>query len=194
MNLSEIFLGIVSAVLINNFVLVKFLGLCPVMGTSQRVDTAVGLGLATTFVLTMASLFSALVWEYVLVPLQVQFLATILFIFIIAAVVQLTEIVLKKVSQRLYKVLGIYLPLITTNCAVLGVALLNVNQRHNLVDSVFYGFFSALGFTLVLVLFASIRERLVAANTPAPFKGAPIALITIGIMAIAFMGFTGFDR
>lgn len=190
----EIIYGIIAAVFINNFVLVKFLGLCPVVGTSQKLDTAVGMGLATTFVLTIASLMSYLVNTYILVPLDAKYLATISFIFVIAVIVQITEMVLKKVSLGLYKVLGIFLPLITTNCAVLGVALLNLNSNFNLTQSVFNGFFSALGFTLVLVLFAAIRERLNSANTPSIFKGIPIALITIGLMAIAFMGFTGLDK
>lgn len=190
----EILLTIVSAVLINNFVLVKFLGLCPVVGTSQKLDTAIGMGMATTFVLTLASLLSYIVYKYILVPLDATFLSTIAFIFLIAAIVQVTEMVLKKVSQGLYQVLGIFLPLITTNCAVLGVALINVNQQSDLVHSVFFGFASALGFTLVLVIFASLRERLNSANIPAPFKGVPIALITIGILAVAFMGFTGLGK
>lgn len=186
--------AIIAAVFINNFVLVKFLGLCPVVGTSQKLDTAVGMGMATTFVLTLASLTSYLIAAYILAPLNATYLSTIAFIFIIAVIVQLTEMVLKKVSPGLYKVLGIFLPLITTNCAVLGVALLNLNSNYSLFQSVLNGFFSAVGFTLVLVLFASIRERLNSANTPVIFKGVPIALITIGLMAIAFMGFTGLGK
>lgn len=192
--MASILFSILGAVLINNFVLVKFLGLCPVLGTSQKLDTAIGMGLATTFVLTVASLLSYLVNTYILVPLNASFLSTIAFIYVIAVVVQVTEIILKKVSQNLYKVLGVYLPLITTNCAVLGVALLNVNLGHDLLKSVTYGFGSALGFTLVLVIFASLRERLNSANISAPFRGTPIALITIGLMAIAFMGFVGLDK
>lgn len=190
----HIFLTIISTVLINNFVLVKFLGLCPVVGTSQKIETATGMGMATTFVLTLASLLAYLIFTYVLEPLGVAYLQTIVFIFVISAVVSITEIVLKRISPALYKVLGIYLPLITTNCAVLGVALLNVTQHHDLIDSVLYGFFSACGFTMVLVVFASLRERLNSANVPESFRGVPIALITIGIMAITFMGFTGLDK
>ncbi|RIY37161.1 electron transport complex subunit RsxA [Psittacicella gerlachiana] len=186
--------AIIAAVFINNFVLVKFLGLCPVVGTSQKLDTAVGMGMATTFVLTLASLTSYLIAAYILEPLNATYLSTIAFIFIIAVIVQITEMVLKKVSPGLYKVLGIFLPLITTNCAVLGVAILNLNSNYSFLQSVLNGFFSALGFTLVLVLFASIRERLNSANTPSVFKGVPIALITIGLMAIAFMGFTGLGK
>ncbi|RIY32613.1 electron transport complex subunit RsxA [Psittacicella hinzii] len=189
-----IFFSIIAAVFINNFVLIKFLGLCPVVGTSQRLDTAIGMGMATTFVLTLASLTSYLVATYILAPLDALYLSTIAFIFLIAVIVQITEMVLRAVSPGLYKVLGIYLPLITTNCAVLGVALLNLNSNNNFFQSILNGFFSALGFTLVLVIFASIRERLNSANTPAVFKGVPIALITIGIMAIAFMGFTGLGK
>ncbi|MFC6276036.1 electron transport complex subunit RsxA [Psittacicella hinzii] len=190
----EIIYAIIAAVFINNFVLVKFLGLCPVVGTSQKLDTSVGMGMATTFVLTLASLMSYLTYAYILAPLNAGYLATIAFIFIIAVIVQITEMILKKVSPGLYKVLGIFLPLITTNCAVLGVALLNLNSNDNLTQSVFNGFFSALGFTLVLVLFAAIRERLDSANTPSTFKGVPVALVTIGLMAIAFMGFTGLGK
>lgn len=189
-----ILLTIIGAVLINNFVLVKFLGLCPIIGTSQKLDTAVGMGVATTFVLTVASLLSYIIHSYILVPLNVAFLDTIAFIYLIATVVQVTEIVLKKVSQNLYRILGVYLPLITTNCAVLGVALLNVNQQNDLLQSILYGFGSALGFTLVLVIFASLREKLNSSAVSPSFRGTPIALITIGIMAISFMGFMGLDK
>lgn len=182
---------IIGTVLINNFVLVKFLGLCPFMGVSKKIETAIGMGLATTFVLTVASLSAYLIETYILAPLDAQFLRTLAFILIIAVVVQLTEMIVHKTSPSLYRLLGIYLPLITTNCAVLGVALLNVNLAHNLLDSVFYGFGAALGFSLVLVLFAALRERLASADVPQPFQGASIALITAGLMSLAFMGFTG---
>ena len=180
---------IIGTALINNFVLVKFLGLCPFMGVSKKVETAIGMGLATTFVLTVASLSAYLTETFILIPLQAQFLRTLVFILIIAVIVQLTEI--HKTSPVLYRLLGIYLPLITTNCAVLGVALLNVNLANNLVQSVLYGFGAALGFSLVLVLFAALRERLAAADVPRPFQGASIALVTAGLMSLAFMGFAG---
>lgn len=190
----EYILLLISTALINNFVLVKFLGLCPFMGVSKKVDTALGMGLATMFVLTVASLCSYLVDTYILAPLNAQFLRTLVFILVIAVVVQFTEMVMNKTSPTLYRLLGIFLPLITTNCAVLGVALLNINLAHNLTESVVYGFGASLGFTLVLVLFAALRERLAAADVPTPFRGASIALITAGLMSLAFMGFTGLVR
>lgn len=187
----EYILLIISTALINNFVLVKFLGLCPFMGVSKKVETAIGMSMATTFVLTVASLSAYLVETYLLVPLEAQFLRTLVFILVIAVIVQLTEMIVHKTSPALYRLLGIYLPLITTNCAVLGVALLNVNLSNNLVQSVLYGFGAAAGFSLVLVLFSALRERLVAADVPRAFQGASIALITTGLMSLAFMGFTG---
>lgn len=182
---------IVATVLVNNFVLVKFLGLCPIMGVSKKLESAIGMAMATTFVLTMASLASYLVETYILQPLSITYLRTLTFILVIAVVVQLTEMVIRKTSPLLYRVLGIFLPLITTNCAVLGVALLNVNERHSFVESVLYGFGAALGFSLVLILFAAMRERLAAADVPTPFRGNSIAMLTAGLMALAFMGFTG---
>ena len=161
------------------------------MGVSKKIETAIGMGLATTFVLTVASLCSYLIDRYILMPLNAEFLRTLVFILVIAVVVQFTEIVIHKTSPTLYRLLGIFLPLITTNCAVLGVALLNINLAHNLVQSVIYGFSAALGFSLVLVLFAALRERLAAADVPVPFRGASIALITAGLMSLAFLGFTG---
>ncbi len=161
------------------------------MGVSKKIETAIGMGLATTFVLTVASLCSYLIDRYILMPLNAEFLRTLVFILVIAVVVQFTEIVIHKTSPTLYRLLGIFLPLITTNCAVLGVALLNINLAHNLVQSVIYGFSAALGFSLVLVLFAALRERLAAADVPLPFRGASIALITAGLMSLAFLGFTG---
>ncbi|WP_373818877.1 electron transport complex subunit RsxA [Glaesserella sp.] len=187
----EYILLIISTALINNFVLVKFLGLCPFMGVSKKVETAIGMGMATTFVLTVASLSAYLVETFILEPLDAQFLRTLVFILVIAVIVQLTEMIVHKTSPTLYRLLGIYLPLITTNCAVLGVALLNVNLSNNLVESVLYGFGAAAGFSLVLVLFSALRERLVAADVPRSFQGASIALITAGLMSLAFMGFTG---
>lgn len=182
---------LVGTVFVNNFILVKFLGICPFMGVSKKLETAIGMGLATTFVLTLASVCAYLVEHYILQPLGVSYLRTISFILIIAVVVQFTELVIHKTSPTLYRLLGIFLPLITTNCAVLGVALLNVNENHNFIESIVYGLGAAGGFSLVLILFASLRERLVAADVPAPFKGASIAMITAGLMSLAFMGFTG---
>ncbi|MBE2894672.1 electron transport complex subunit RsxA [Spirabiliibacterium falconis] len=182
---------VIGTALVNNFVLIKFLGLCPFMGVSKKIETAIGMGLATTFVLTVASLCSYLIQRYILTPLDANFLQTLVFILVIAVVVQFTEMVIHKTSPVLYRLLGIFLPLITTNCAVLGVALLNVNLSHNLVQSVVYGFSASLGFSLVLVLFAALRERLAGADVPMPFRGASIALITAGLMSLAFLGFAG---
>ena len=189
--LTEYGLILVSSILVNNFVLVKFLGLCPFMGVSRKLETALGMGLATTFVLTLASLSSYLVDTWLLAPLGIEYLRTIAFILIIAAVVQFTEMVVHKTSPLLHNVLGIFLPLITTNCAVLGVALLNVQQAHSFVQSVLYGLGAALGFTLVMVLFAALRERIEAADVPIGLRGAPVALFTAGLMSLAFMGFSG---
>ena len=189
--MAEYALILVSTVLVNNFVLVKFLGLCPFMGVSRKLETATGMGLATTFVLTLSSVCSYLVNEYLLIPFGLEYLRTIAFIMTIAAVVQFTEMVVHKTSPVLYSVLGIFLPLITTNCAVLGVALLNVQEKHGFVESALYGFGAAVGFSLVLALFAAIRERVAVADVPAPFKGNAIALITAGLMSLAFMGFAG---
>ena len=189
--MSEYALILVSTVLVNNFVLVKFLGLCPFMGVSRKLETATGMGLATTFVLTLSAICSYLVNEYLLAPLGLEYLRTIAFILVIAAVVQFTEMVVHKTSPLLYQVLGIFLPLITTNCAVLGVALLNVQEEHNLLESAIYGFGAAVGFSLVLALFAAIRERVNAADVPRPFQGASAALMTAGMMSLAFMGFSG---
>ncbi|MGC6406965.1 electron transport complex subunit RsxA [Bisgaard Taxon 45] len=192
--MTEYILLIISTALINNFVLVKFLGLCPFMGVSKKIETAIGMSLATMFVLTVASISAYLIDTYILTPLSATFLRTLVFILVIAVVVQFTEMVIKKTSPTLYRLLGIFLPLITTNCAVLGVALLNINQAHNLTQSVIYGFGASFGFGLVLVLFAALRERLAAADVPHVFKGASIALITAGLMSLAFMGFTGLVR
>jgi electron transport complex protein RnfA len=189
--MSEFFLLLVGTVLVNNFVLSQFLGLCPFMGVSGKLETAIGMSLATTFVLTLASLSSYLVEHYILIPLDIGYLRTLSFILVIAVVVQFTEMVVHKTSPTLYRLLGIFLPLITTNCAVLGVALLNINKDHNFVESIIYGFGAALGFSLVLILFAAMRERLAVADVPKPFKGASIGMITAGLMSMAFMGFTG---
>ncbi|WP_394201824.1 electron transport complex subunit RsxA [Shewanella waksmanii] len=189
--MSEYLLLLVSTVLVNNFVLVKFLGLCPFMGVSSKLESAIGMSMATTFVLTLASIISYLVNQYLLLPFDLSYLRTMAFILVIAVVVQFTEMVVQKTSSSLHRALGIYLPLITTNCAVLGVALLNINEDHNFIESAFYGFGAAAGFSLVLILFSAMRERLAAADVPAPFKGGAIAMITAGLMSLAFMGFTG---
>ncbi len=189
--MTEYLLLLVSTVLVNNFVLVKFLGLCPFMGVSGKLESAIGMSFATTFVLTIAAMSSYLVETYILTPLGLEYLRTLSFILVIAVVVQFTEMVVHKTSPTLYRLLGIFLPLITTNCAVLGVALLNINEKHNFIESAIYGFGAAVGFSLVLILFAAMRERLAAANVPAPFKGTSIAMITAGLMSLAFMGFTG---
>lgn len=189
--MTEFALILVSTVLVNNFVLVKFLGLCPFMGVSRKLETATGMGLATTFVLTLSSICSYLANEYLLIPLGLEYLRTITFILVIAVVVQFTEMVVHKTSPLLYQVLGIFLPLITTNCAVLGVALLNVQEDNGFIASAVYGFGAAVGFSMVLILFAAMRERITVADVPEAFKGAPIALITAGLMSLAFMGFTG---
>jgi len=189
--MSELAAILVATVLVNNFVLVKFLGLCPFMGVSRKLETATGMALATTFVLTLSAACSYLVETWLLAPLGLGYLRTIAFILVIAAVVQFTEMVVRRSSPMLYQVLGIYLPLITTNCAVLGVALLNVQEAHSFLESLFYGFGAALGFALVMILFAGVRERVAVADVPAPFQGAAIALITAGLMALAFLGFAG---
>jgi electron transport complex protein RnfA len=189
--MTEYALILVGTVLVNNFVLVKFLGLCPFMGVSKKLETAIGMGLATTFVLTLSAVSTWLVNQYLLVPLGIDYLRTIAFILVIAVVVQFTETVMHKTSPVLYQVLGIFLPLITTNCAVLGVALLNLQAEHGFVEATLYGFGAAIGFSLVLILFAAIRERVEVADVPEPFRGSAIALITAGIMSLAFMGFAG---
>lgn len=189
--MSEHLLILVSTVLANNFVLVRFLGLCPFMGVSTKLEGAVGMAVATAFVLTLSSVSSYLLHQYLLTPLNLEYLSTLSFILVIAVTVQLTEMFMRKSSPVLYRVLGIFLPLITSNCAVLGVALLNVQEQHNLLQSALYGFGAAAGFGIVLVLFAAMRERIALADVPAPFKGAPIGLITAGMMALAFMGFNG---
>lgn len=189
--MSDFFVILIAAILVNNFVLVQFLGLCPFMGVSNKLETAIGMGAATTFVLTLASLSSYLVYYYILLPLELEFLRTISFIVVIAVVVNFTEMVMHKTSPLLYRVLGVFLPLITTNCAVLGVALLNINQANSFIESMLYGIGAALGFSLVLVLFAAMRERLLVGDVPTPFKGPAIAMITAGLMSLAFMGFAG---
>ena len=190
----ELVVILISTVLVNNFVLVRFLGLCPFLGVSRNLEAAAGMSLATAFVLTLSSATAYLLYTYVLIPLELEYLRTLSFILVIAASVQFTEIMVRRMSPLLDQVLGIYIPLIATNCAVLGVALLNVQQATGFVQSVFYGFGASAGFALVLVMFAAIRERLDAADIPAPFRGTAIALMTAGIMSLAFMGFSGMAR
>lgn len=181
---------LISTVFVNNIVMAKILGLCPFMGVSKKLEAAIGMGLATTFVLTLASGASYLINEYLL-GTELFYLRTLSFIVVIAGIVQFTEMFIHKTSPVLYQVLGIYLPLITTNCAVLGIPLLNVQEQHNFVESLFFGAGGAIGFTLVLILFAGIRERLDTCDVPAPFKGTSIAMVTAGLMSLAFMGFSG---
>jgi electron transport complex protein RnfA len=189
--MSEYLLLFVGTVFVNNIVLAKFLGLCPFMGVSRKVETAIGMSAATTFVLTLSAVLSYLINTWILAPLGLEYLRTIAFIIAIAAVVNFTEMVVHKTSPLMYNVLGIFLPLITTNCAVLGVALINVQQQHGFIESAIYGFGAALGFSLVLVLFAALRERINVADVPAPFRGSAIGLVTAGLMSLAFMGLAG---
>ncbi|MGD8743249.1 MAG: electron transport complex subunit RsxA [Granulosicoccaceae bacterium] len=189
--MTDYLLLLVSTIFVNNLVLSRFLGLCPFMGVSRKYETAIGMGFATAFVLTLSSMGSYLINRYVLAPMDIGFLKTVSFILFIAVVVQFTEMVVRRTSPLLYNVLGIFLPLITTNCAVLGVALLNVQQDNSLIESILYGFGGAVGFTLVMVLFASIRERVDVGDVPLSFRGSPIALVTAGIMSVGFMGFAG---
>jgi electron transport complex protein RnfA len=192
--MNEYVLIMVSTILVNNYVLVKFLGLCPFMGVSRKLETAVGMGLATTFVLTLSSISAYLTDHYILTPLGLEYLRTIAFILVIAVVVQFTEMVVHKSSPLLYQTLGIYLPLITTNCAVLAAALLNVQARHGFIASALYGFGAAVGFSLVMVLFAAMRERIAVADVPVHFRGPAITMITAGLMSLAFVGFAGLAR
>ena len=187
-NLLAIMLG---AILANNFIFSQFLGICPFLGVSKKVDTAVGMGIAVTFVMGLASAVCFLVNNYVLIPLGLGYMQTVAFILVIASLVQFIEMFLQKSMPSLYTALGVYLPLITTNCAVLGVVLLNVQNNYNFISSVVYGITGGLGFLLAIVLFASIRERLVFADYPKCWDGFPIALVTAGLMALAFMGFSG---
>ena len=189
--MTDYLLLLVGTVLVNYFVLVQFLGLCPFLGVSSRTETAIGMSFATVFVMTLASLLSYLVTTYLLVPLDLEYLTTMSFILVIAVVVQFTEMVVHKTSASLYRLLGIFLPLITTNCAVLGVALLNLRLQHSFFESIIYGFGAAVGFSLVLVMFSAMREKLANADVPGPFKGTAIAMITAGLMSLAFLGFTG---
>ncbi len=182
---------LISTVFVNNIIMAKILGMCPFFGVSKKLETAIGMAAATTFVLTLGSGTSYLIDTYMLQPADLLYLRTLSFIVVIAAIVGFTELFIKKTSPTLFRVLGIYLPLITTNCAVLGIPLLNVQQQHNFVDSLLFGLGGALGFSLVLTLFASMRERLDGADIPKPFQGVSIAMITAGLMSLAFMGFSG---
>ena len=189
--MGEYLLLIVGAVLVNNILLMKFLGNCPFLGCSQRMSTATGMAAAVVFVMTLAGVITWVVWEVLLVPLKLEYLRTIAFILVIAALVQLVEIVLQKVSPGLYKALGIFLPLITTNCAVLGVAVINIDNEFNFMQTTVFSFASALGFGLALVLFAGLRERMAVSPVPRALEGTPIGLITAGLLALAFSGFAG---
>ncbi len=188
--MQDYLLILIGTVFVNNIVMAKILGLCPFMGVSRKLETSIGMGAATTFVLTLASGLSYLIDTYLLGS-ELFYLRTLSFIVVIAGIVGFTEMFIKKTSPVLFRVLGIYLPLITTNCAVLGIPLLNVQERHDFVSSLFFGMGGALGFTLVLVLFAAMRERLEAADVPAPFRGTSIAMVSAGLMSLAFMGFAG---
>ena len=189
--IAELLTILVTSSLINNVVLSQFLGLCPFLGVSKKTDTALGMGLALTFVITLSSAVCGLIYKFILIPLDLAYLQTIVFILIIAMLVQFVEMVLKKYMVSLYKALGVYLPLITTNCAVLGVALLNVQNDYNIVQGIVNGFATAIGFTISIVILAGIREKMYYKDVPESFKGMPIVLITAGLMAIAFTGFSG---
>ena len=190
-SITDVLLFMVSCILTNNFIFSRFLGCCPFLGVSSKVETSVSMGLAVTFVMTIASLFCWLIYNFLLIPMGLTYMSTISFILVIAALVQFVEMFLKKSSPTLYSALGIYLPLITTNCAVLGVATLNIKEGYNLLFSVLNGTFSALGFLLAIVLMAGVRERLESSKIPACMKGFPITLVSAGLMAVAFMGFSG---
>ncbi|ACD90060.1 MAG: electron transport complex subunit RsxA [Chlorobium limicola] len=189
--MTEYLLIIVSAVFVNNVVFARFLGICPYLGVSKKLDTALGMGFAVTFVMTISTAITYVLYYGILVPYKIEFMQTVMYILVIASLVQLVEIVLKKVSKSLYSALGIYLPLITTNCAILGVALLAIQEKYSLLLSVLFAFFSAVGFILAIVIFAGIRERLEDADIPKPFKNVPIGLISAAILSLAFMGFSG---
>ena len=188
---SGLFLILLSSILVNNFIMSRFLGICPFLGVSKRVPTAIGMGAAVTFVMAMASVITYLAYYFILEPLQMEYMQTLAFILIIAALVQFIEMVIQKMSPSLYQALGVYLPLITTNCAVLGVAILNIEEKYDLLQTLVNGTGGALGFTLAIVLFAGIRERLELSDIPEAFKGFPIAMITAGLMSVAFLGFQG---
>lgn len=187
----KVFLILLSSILVNNFIMSRFLGICPFLGVSKRVSTALGMGAAVTFVMAMASVITYLAHYFILVPMEMEYMQTLAFILIVAALVQFVEMVIQKMSPSLYQALGVYLPLITTNCAVLGVAILNIEEKYDLLQTLVNGIGGALGFTLAIVLFAGIRERLETSDIPEPFQGFPIAMITAGLMSVAFLGFQG---
>lgn len=187
----EYIIIIISAIFVNNILLAQFLGVCPFMGVSNKISTSAGMGAAVVFVITLATIVTWLIMHYILVPFKIEYMQTISYILVIAALVQMVEIILKKVSPPLYQALGVYLPLITTNCAVLGVAILVIQKDFNLMESVVFGFANALGFTLALIIFAGLREQFELVNVPKGMKGIPIAFVTAGILALAFMGFAG---
>ena len=189
--MNELLLIVIGSVLVNNFVMSQFLGICPFLGVSKKTETALGMGMAVTFVMALASLITYFIQAYLLVPLDLEYMQTIAFILVIAVLVQIVEIALKKISLSLYQALGVYLPLITTNCAVLGVALLNTREGYKLIESVVNGTSAAISFTIAIVMFASIRERLATGNMPKWMDGFPGALITAGLMSLAFQGFSG---
>ena len=190
----EYILIFISAIFVNNIVLSQFLGICPFLGVSKKVDTAMGMGAAVAFVLTLATIVTFLLQQFVLVPLHIEYLQTISFILVIASLVQMVEIILKKISPPLYQALGIFLPLITTNCAVLGVSILVIQKQFSLIESVVYAFSTAIGFALALIVFAGLREQLALTNVPKGMRGMSIVLITAGLLSLAFMGFSGVDN
>ena len=191
MDLGNLISIVIGAIFINNFVFAKFLGICPFMGVSKKVESSIGMGMAVAFVMTLASAVTWLIYYFMLVPFGLEYLQTIMFILIIASLVQFVEMAIQKTSPSLYKALGVFLPLITTNCAVLGVAILNVQEGFNFIETIINSFAVAVGFTLALVLLAGIRERLEYADVPRPFQGVPIAFVSAGLLAMAFMGFAG---
>lgn len=191
MSFNGLLLLFIGGILVNNFVLSRILGICPFLGVSNKIETSVGMGLAVTFVMGLASVMTYLVYYYIMVPLKLEYLQTLVFILVIAALVQFVEMMIQKISPPLYSALGVYLPLITTNCAVLGVAILNIQEKYNLLETLVNGVAGALGFMLAIVLMAGIRERVDSSDTPKALKGFPITLITAGLMAVAFMGFSG---
>jgi len=191
LDISKLFAIIIGSIFINNFILAKFLGTCPFMGVSKKIDSSVGMGMAVTFVMTIASSVTWVVYNYILIPMELEYLQIIAFILIIASLVQFVEMVIQKTSPNLYKALGVFLPLITTNCAVLGVAILNIQEKYSFIETTVNGFAGALGFSLALIILAGIRERLEYSEIPKPFQGVAIVFITAGLLAMAFMGFSG---
>ncbi|WP_071027827.1 electron transport complex subunit RsxA [Peptoniphilus raoultii] len=189
--LKSIFIILVSTILVNNYIFAQFLGICPFLGVSSKTETAMGMGLAVTFVVVIASALTWLIQNFILNPLGIAYLQTIAFILVIASLVQFVEMFIKKASPALYTAMGVYLPLITTNCVVLGVAVLNIQKEYNLIETVFSGFGASVGFTLALLLMSSLREKLAIGSVPKPLQGVPIALISAGLMALAFSGFGG---